>query len=255
MATAKSTSKKVKPAARDAGLPMFFKKPSVLDPKRHATASVIADDKYGFARDVNSIALNTLEFIEASKFYPIVFGADDKATPVAILGLDQTNFFVANDGSWAKATYIPAYARQYPFIFYEEPQDKRYYLCIDEAAPHYSAKKVKDGSPLFTAKGEPSVLSNNALQFCTAYYQHHAITQNFCADLVKYKLLKPYHSEAKLLTGKEFKLSGFRMIDETVLNALPDAAILDLRQKGWLPFIYFALASASNWKRLLDLAS
>lgn len=238
------------------GLPLFYKQPSVLDAKRHAKASVIAREDYSFARNANSLGINTLEFLEASKHYPIVFSQNgEKFSPAAILGLEKVNYFVTKEGKWTPHTYVPAYARQYPFIFFENAEDKRFYLCIDEAASQYRPTKVKDASLLFNPDGTPSPLSNHALEFCTAYYQHHAITEHFCADLAKHNLLQPYHSEATLKSGKKLSLGGFFMIDEKAFNALPEATFLEFRTKGWLAFIYFALASASNWRQLLDRAN
>lgn len=239
-------------------LPLFFKTPSVLDATRHAHATITPVTDYGFARAVNSLPLNTLEFIEAAKHYPIVFaGSADAMTPTAIVGFEQTNVFVDADGNWAQGAYIPAYVRQYPFIFFEQKSEDRFYLCVDESAPQFSLDKLGESNAyaLFNADGTPSELSNHALQFCTSFYQHHAITKNFCADLVKHELLKPYQSEATLVSGKTVNLGGFQMIDENAFNALPDAVILEFREKGWLAFVYLALASASNWRRLADLVA
>lgn len=43
------------------------------------------------------------------------------------------------------------------------------------------------------------------------------------------------------------------MIDKKTFNELPNKAYLALRDKGWIPFIYFSLASISNWKKLADM--
>ena len=235
-------------------LPLFFKKPVVLEVARHGKATVTPITDYSFARDTNSVPLNGIEFIEASKHYPIVFTTGDAPMPVAVLGLETTNYFINAKGAWKADHYIPAYARQYPFIFFEQPEQKQFYLCIDEASDAYHADAVEGGQPIYT-DGKASELSNNALQFCTAYYQHHTITKNLCADLAEHKLLGPFQSQATLPSGKQLHLSGFQMIDEAALNALPDEVFLEFRKKGWLAFIYLAMSSASNWKRLMEVAS
>ncbi len=235
------------------GLPLFFKQPAVLDVGRHGKATVTPITDYGFTRETNSVPLNAIEFIEAAKFYPIVFTVDETPMPVAVLGLEKGNYFVEATGKWKADSYIPAYVRQYPFIFFEQPEQKQFFLCIDEASDAFHADAVEGGAPIYT-DGKASELSNNALQFCTAYYQHHAITKNLCADLVQHKLLGPFQSEATLASGKKLHLSGFQMIDENAFNALPDEVFLEFRKKGWLAFIYLAMSAASNWKRLMDLA-
>lgn len=237
------------------GLPLFYTTPSVLDATRHAKSTVSSTNDYAFARGTNSVTLNSIEFIEAARYYPIVFASDEAALPAVVLGLEQSNYFVNADGTWREDHYIPAYIRQFPFIFFEQPSEERFYLCIDEAAPNFHLDGAAEGAPLYDAEGKPTPLSNHALEFCTAYYQHHSITQNMCADLVKHALLTPFHSEAKLANGTTLNLGGFQMIDEAAFNKLPDETFLEFRKKGWLAFIYFALASTANWKRLIDLAN
>lgn len=239
---------------RQQGLPLFFRKPAALEKDRHAKSTLVTEANASFARQTNSIALNAIEFIEAAKHYPIAFTPADEPVALAIVGLENENYFVDAAGQWLPDTYIPAYVRQYPFIFFEDAEQKKFFLCVDEKAPHFSADGVADGVRLFNDDGTPSPMTNQALEFCNAYYRHHSITRNFAADLKKHKLLTPYQSQIKLQTGRMVTLSGFMMIDEAAFNALPDDVFLEFRSKGWLPFIYLALTSASNWKRLGSLA-
>ncbi|MEK6746344.1 MAG: SapC family protein [Pseudomonadota bacterium] len=235
------------------GLPLLYKLPSALDSRRHAQASISKLVDYSFAKQTNSLPINLAEFGQAMRHYPIVFSNDKEPVPVVIVGMEQNNYFIKPDNSWQDGAYIPAYVRQYPFIFFERPEEKKLYLCVDEAAPQFSATKTDNSKALYTADGKPTALTNNAMKFCTAFYQHHIITRNFCADLKEHKLLQPYQSEITLSSGKKTKLSGFQMIDEKALNALPDKIFLEFRKKGWLAFIYFSLASTSNWKNLAEL--
>lgn len=98
------------------GMPLFFRQPAVLDKERHAKAGLKPATSLNFAKSTNSLPLNTIEFLEASKHYPIVFTADAEPTPTAIVGMEQANYFVDAKGQWAANTYVPAYVRQYPFI-------------------------------------------------------------------------------------------------------------------------------------------
>ncbi len=236
------------------GLPLLYKMPSTLDAVRHAQASIRTKADFSFAKTTNSLPINAIEFIEAVKNYPIVFTNDESPLPIAIIGLEQQNYFVKPDNSWQDGAYIPAYVRQYPFIFFEHSaEEKKLYLCVDEGAPQFSATQIDNASQLYTKDGKPTPFTNNALKFCSDFYQHHIITRNFCADLKEHKLLKPYQSEITLSSGKKTKLSGFQMIDEKAVNSLSNEIYLSFRKKGWIPFIYFALASTSNWKNLVAL--
>jgi hypothetical protein len=255
-ATKKKTAVASNDSARDGaqGLPVFFKNPQILDFAKHATASVAAHDNYRFAQTTNSIPLSIGEFAEACKSYPIIFAGEQQVLPAAITGLELDNYFVNKDGEWLTPNYIPAHARQYPFILFEDEKNDRVYLCVDEASSQFHAKKTKDAAPLYDANGEPSELGKKAMEFCSSFYQQNFITRQFCNDLVKYHLLTPFASQATLNSGRVLHVSGFQMIDEEAFNGLTDVAYLDLRKKGWLPAIHFALASVSNWKRLVEMA-
>jgi hypothetical protein len=241
------------PAASE-HLPLFYRQPRPLDVRRHAQASLRQGSDYGFAQATNSIPLNAVEFIEAVRHYPIVFTASEQPMPVAIVGLEQTNYFMQPGKGWKTDAYVPAYARQYPFVLMERPREEKFYLCVDEDAPQFALQTVKGAMPFYNEDGSPSALTQHALQYCTAFYNHHQVTRHFCDDLARHALLVPYQSEATLPDGKKLSLSGFRMIDEKRFNDLPNTAILEFRQKGWLPFIYLALASAVNWKTLPQMA-
>lgn len=241
--------------ASNAGLPLFISKPFALDKSRHAASGVSPTQDYSFAKQTNSIPLNAIEFVEACKYFPIVFSPGETPSPVAVMGLEQSNYFVSADGNWLERSYIPAYVRQYPFVFFEQKAENKFYLCVDEDAPSFNLEAKKGDLPLFDAKGETTQTTKNALEFCTAYYNHHQITRNFCEDMKKHDLLVPYQSEAKLPSGQNMNLGGFLMLDEQRFNALSDEVILEFRKKGWLAFIYLAFTSATNWKYLFNLAS
>lgn len=247
-------AQKAETQPQESGLPLFFKKPRPLDASRHSDAGINADTGYGFAKATNSVPINAIEFIEAARYYPIVFTGDDAALPVVLVGLEQENYFVDKAGKWAEDRYIPAYVRKYPFVFMDVAAEQKFYLCIDEDAPHFQAKKSKSANPLYE-DGKVSQLTNNALEFCTAYHKQFEITRNFAADLKKHDLLVSNQSDITLNDGRKMRLGGFLLIDETKFNQLSDEAFMEFRKKGWLPFVYFALASLSNWRHLANLAA
>lgn len=238
-----------------AGMPLFFQAPALVDKEAHAEAGVKKDPNYSFAAKTNSLPVNVTEFIEASKSYPIVFTNDDKNTPVVVTGLEEDkNYFVDSKGQWLEREYVPAYARQYPFILFTQENDENVYLCVDTKAEAFEEKASKSALPLFK-DGEPALVTQNALTFCTAYFNERKFTEEFCKDLKELGLFMEGNSKAKLQNGKELGLSGFSLIDEKKFNALSKADFEKLRAKNYLGFIYLALASASNWQALANLAS
>jgi len=235
-------------------LPLFFKKPVPLDVTRHAKAALLQSQDATFAVATNSIVVNVAEFFEAAKYYPIVFLQAESPLPVAILGLEQKNYFVNSKGRWKDGTYVPAYVRKYPFILMDIPERKEFALCIDEAAPQFKASGAKGALTLFE-DDKPTEATRNALEFCTAYQNHYQITRAFCEGIRDAGLLMPTRSDIKLANGREIHLGGFFAIDEKKVGELSDETIVDFHKKGWLPLIYASLISYSNWKLLVDMAS
>ena len=74
-----------------------------------------------FVRDLNAIPISFMEFARVALNYPIVFTSGDKGetfAPVAVLGIQGgENLFVTKD-AWAASTYVPAYARRFPFCMW-----------------------------------------------------------------------------------------------------------------------------------------
>jgi len=235
------------------GFPLFFTAPKPLELVRHGKAGLLPTPDVSFAATTNSILINGVEFVEAAKHYPIVFTQTELPLPVAVVGLEQQNYFLDAKGHWQAESYIPAYVRKYPFIFMEVPESREFVLCIDESASQYHEKVGKAAQALYEGS-EPSAMTRNALEFCTAFHNHYVITRQFCTALKAAGVLMPVRSDAKLFNGREIHLSGFQAIDEKKLNALSDEKIIDFHKKGWLPLIYFALMSSSNWKKLVDMA-
>ncbi len=240
-------------------LPLFFKKPVVIERSRHAAATIHDVKHFAVARATNAIPLSGAEFMEASRCFPIIFTNTDQPMPMACVGLEKENYFVNEKGEWADGHYIPAYVRQYPFVLFEQPVEgsedqKQLYLCVDELSLHFNNNREQGGNELFTADGAPSAFSQKALEFCQAVLQQHRITRNFCADLQKHKLLAPYQTKLDLNSGKSITLADFLAIDEKALNALSSDVFLEFREKGWLPLIYLVLFSSANWRTLANMA-
>jgi hypothetical protein len=235
-------------AARSAGLPLFYRAPRPLDSRRHAGKRLKPAD-FGFARQTNSIPLNGIEFLLAVKHYPIVFTATDPAVPVAVVGLrGRENLYVRADGSWAPGAYVPAYVRRYPFIFLENPEQKQFTLCIDEAS---GSLADAEGELLFEGDA-PAAAALRARDFCTAFQGQAMATRAFADAVAGAGLLVENRAQAVLRDGRGLGLTGFRVLDEAKFNALPDEIVLEWRRKGWLPLVYCHLISTGNWANLVD---
>lgn len=231
--------------------PLFYSKPEPLDASRHQTLALKKNFGLSFTKEVNAVPINLIEMPQICHFYPIAFSPDGRATPVALLGLrDSENLFLSEKGDWAENMYIPAYIRRYPFIFSELPDDDRLTLCIDA---NDNILENDGEAKLFTAEGQPSELAQNALEFCKSYHAAAQQTTEFSEAIAASGILVDRQAEIQVADGKKIKFSGFQIIDEKKLSELDDAVFLEWRQKGWLPFIYAHLFSGAQWQRLTTL--
>ena len=239
-------------SAQSANMPLFYQEPTPLDAKQHGGLALKKNFGFGFTTGVNAVPVNLIEMPQICHFYPIAFSPDGNATPVAILGLrDNENLFLNEDGAtWLSNTYVPSYIRRYPFIFSEMPNSDQLTLCVDMNADIID----KSGEQkFFDADGNPSQLSQNALEFCKSYHAAAQQTVEFSKAIAASGLLVEREAQINLANNKRISFSGFHIIDEKKLSELDDKTFLEWRQKGWLPFVYAHLFSGSQWQRLTAL--
>lgn len=174
--------------------------------------------------------------------------------PVIITGLRSgTNAFIDAEGKrWARGCYVPAYVRRYPFILMENFEQKQFILCAVED----SGFLTEDGERrLFEDDGDPSEVTNQALEFCRAYHAQYEATQRFVAELNERDLLADNSTEIRLTDDRKIQMQGYKVIDREKFEKLPDNVFLDWRAKNWLPIAYAHMTSLSNWPAVLQRAA
>src|SRR5215469_5033029 len=116
-------------------MPMFYASPRPLDRAQDTNLRVSRPTHFRFAANTNAIPLLIDEFPMAASYYPIVFAAGGAPVPAAVVGLkNDSNLYLDKEGRWQNGAYLPAYVRRYPFILMDDPEQKQFVLCIDEAS-------------------------------------------------------------------------------------------------------------------------
>lgn len=256
MASKKGSEAEKAPAASNGNganraFPLFYKSPLPLDAKRHEKLALKKNFGLNFTSQVNAVPINLIELAQVCHYYPIAFSPDASATPVAILGLrDSENLYLNEKKEWLAETYIPAYIRRYPFIFAETQDQDQLTLCVD-----MDQSVVEEGGEqaFFDKDGNPSTLSQNALEFCKSYHAAARQTIEFSKAIADSGILVNRQAEISTPSGKKINFSGFRIVDEQKLAQLDDKTFLEWRKKGWLPFLYAHLFSGAQWARLTRL--
>jgi len=227
--------------------PLFYKQPVPLSFERHGDKSINLERRFGFASDTNMVPVNMQEFSRIATSYPIVFTEAAPANAIAILGLRQgQNLFVNDEGAWDGGNYVPAYVRRYPFIFSGGQEEEQLVLCVDEADELIVNGTDGENKQAIYEGKEASEIVKKMLEFCAAFHRQSLATREFVDELESRELFRPGTVTITNESGEQFNLRGFRIVDETKFNALPDDAFLGFRRKGWLQAITSHLVSIQN---------
>jgi hypothetical protein len=199
------------------------------------------------------IPLSYSEISLACHDYPLVFVSGDQGKTVAamaVVGLQQQqNLYVTAEGTWDRASYIPAYVRRYPYcmtrVNVDGKEQAERIACVEKSALSDS------GQPLHDDQGEPLPAWENLRKFLFEFETDLARTQAMCKTLLDLKLLEPFTMQAKPEQGEGISLTGMYRVVETKIPELAADRLKELVQNGVLPRVYAHLMSMSNFTKLL----
>jgi len=228
---------------------VFYESATPLNRERHQKLKIdIQPNHYVFAARTNALPVASTEFGDIARDYPIVFVGEAPGSfhAAALLGLrDNENLFVNDKGVWQSGTYIPAFARRYPFVLAGAQEKDRFLVCVDET---YAGINNKTGTALFD-DGKESEYLERVLNFLRVYHAEMQLTSVFANRMAELGLL-----ESKVITidqgGQKQVLRGLWMIDETKLAAIDDALALEFFRAGYLRLIEAHRISMGNVTRL-----
>jgi hypothetical protein len=233
-------------------LPLLYKDPVALNSKKHSDLKLGAFKDYGFSAKTNSIQLVGIEFVEASKEYPIVFIklANGSFVPSTLNGLkDEQNLYLNSDNEW-NAQYIPSYVRRYPFIISEPLAKGEQVVFIDQGSDRVQKKL---GDALFNKDGTETAILDSVKSFLLQHYAHSRLTDEFCQWLAKEDLFTEMTAKFEIeKSGETFLFNHLFIINEAKLTELPAEKVMELFNKGWLSWVYAHLISLTNFSRLVD---
>jgi hypothetical protein len=214
---------------------MFYERAVALNRERHQKLRIeVAPNHYSFAGKTNALPIASTEFADAARFYPLV-------------GLrDRENLLVDADGQWEKGSYIPAFARRYPFVLAGTEGSDKFTVCVDEAYPGLNDER---GESLFDDAGKESVYLNRVLEFLRLFHAEMLRTGTFATRLAELGLLIPKVITVERAGQKKF-LEGLWIVDEEKLRGIDDARAAELFKSGYLHWISAHRLSLGNLARL-----
>lgn len=237
---------------------IFYERPIALNRERHKTLRLApAGDHFAFAAKTNAVPIASTEFAEAARDYPIVFVGEEGGpfNVAALVGLrDQQNLMVDAQGRWAPGTYIPAFARRYPFVLARTDDSERLTVCIDEV---YQGLSTEQGEALFGDDGAETPYLKRVLEFLQLFHAEAQRTTTFATRLKELGLLVPKVINVDR-NGQRQTLGGLWIVDVQRYRGIDDARAAELFRSGYLSWIEAHLLSLGSLARLvarLDAAS
>ena len=212
---------------------------------RHGSKGWRLPGGFTFAAHETIVPLAGAEFAKAALEMPIAFIEVPGAyVPVGLMSpIVGRNFFIGPQGQWL-GSYVPSALRAYPFALRQIEGSEEAILCIDEDS---GLLTENDGTVqgFFNADGAPSEASKSILYFLSQVERNRAATLLAVTALRDAGVIEPWPLATKI-DGQVTPLSGLFRINEAALNALDDAAFLELRKAGALPLAYMHLLSMAQ---------
>lgn len=188
------------------------------------------------------------EFRTLQAHYPIVFrkSAAGAFEPVALFGFQEGENLFLRDGRW-EATDLPLSVERLPFLIGANGQELMMHVDLDH--PRVSSA---EGEPVFLPHGGSSEFLERMNSTLLALHQGLQDVPGFTEALLQNELLESFVFDIELDDGSQNRLAGFYTINEDRLATLDGAVLQRLNQSGYLAAIYFAMASLSNFRALIE---
>lgn len=235
---------------------LFYSRPEPLNNQAHGKIGLRRVDRpFMFAKNSQVAPLTVTEFPAAAVSYPIVF-AGEKRQPLAVMGLDQINMYIGDNGFFDPGMYVPAYVRRYPFVLARDDANEQLVVCIDRGA---SMIGDLPDLPLFDPAGQPTDYTKGCIQFCNDYEVECRRTEAFVQILSDLDLFETRNATFTPqlpdgTNGEVQQIAEYIAVCEEKLKGLSDAKLRELMDNGALTQIYAHLISLTCWDKLMSLA-
>ena len=244
------------PPTNIAGEVLFYSNPEPLNNQAHGKLGLRRVDRpFSFAQNSQVAPLTVTEFPAAAVSYPIIF-AGEKKQPLAVMGIEQKNMFVGDNGFFDPGMYVPAYVRRYPFVLARDDANAQLVVCIDRGAAMIG--DLPD-LPLFDPAGQPTEYTQGCIQFCNDYEVECRRTESFLQILTELDLFETRNATFTPqlpdgTNGEVQQIAEYIAVSEEKLKGLPEAKLRELMDNGALSQIYAHLVSLTGWDKLMSIA-
>lgn len=204
---------------------------------------------------MNAVSVIPREFARLLAHYPIVFtksAASGRFEPAVLLGFAPgENLFLTAD-RW-DATYVPLQIQRLPFsLLPRGGAATGSPATLDVALDMDSAQlRTAGGERLFEADGEPTKFLQRISDMLAALASGATEAYAFTGRLAELALIEPVRINIEFVDGSETTLAELYWIAAPALKRLPAPQLQELRDRGFLEWLYFQMASMAHLSGLI----
>lgn len=227
----------------------------VLDSQTHRRMRVAARPVAEHA-EVNVVSVIPRELPRLVAHYPIFFtksSATGQFEPAALLGFERKENLYWVNGQW-DVEYMPLQIQRQPFSLLPRGESSGGGPTAVEVAIDMASSSIlsQGGERLFQDDGRPTAYLSNIMSMLKALVSGSTEAYEFTGRLAELNLIEPVRIEVEFVDASDTKLQGLYWIAEAVLKALPAAQLAELRDREFLQWMYFQMASVSHLSGLIS---
>ena len=228
---------------------LFYKQPEFLNHEFHGSLGLRRPERpFEFARHARILPLTITEIPSAQKHFPVIFSDLENPIPLAVVGAsDDVNLFIDDDGNWEGGTYIPAYARCYPFALAPRSEEQ-YAVIIDRAAPIVSDEPEQ---PFFEGD-KVTAETQSLIDFCAQYDAESKRTREFGQRLKELELLTGQQIMRNVPDQDAEPIARYFAVDSDKLGQLDSNVVKEFFDQGYLAAVFAHIFSLDNWQRVME---
>lgn len=222
-----------------------------LDSRAHRNLRVSRHTSPQIAQ-VDAVSVIPREFPRLVAHYPIFFtksAESGRFEPAALLGFHKKENLFFVEGRW-DVGYVPLQFQRQPFslVPHAVGDQASADIAIDVSSPQV---QTDDGERLFDDGGQPSKYLQSITSILSALVAGSKEGHAFTGRLAELNLLEPVKINIEFVDHSEASLQGLYWIASAALKALPAAQLAELRDREFLEWMYFQMASVAHMSSLV----
>jgi SapC len=204
--------------------------------------------------EMNAVSIIPRELQRLLAYYPIFFLKSQESgrfEPVALLGFELTENLFFSNGRW-DVDYVPLQIQRQPFSLLPRAGVAGAPASLDLAIDLDSAQvRSDDGERLFAPDGKATKFLEDRASMMQALVSGSNEAFAFTSRLVELGLLESVQIKVEFVDRSEKNLQGLYWIAATALEKLTGEQLVELRNRKYLEWMYFQMASLSHVSALV----